>query len=331
MRGRSREDLLAFLVESGAGNVAHTGRTFLDHLIGVEGLLADWGCDEDVQSAGLFHSVYGTNRFKTALVGLHTRPLVTQLIGKEAEELAFLFCSSTRPQAWLDACAGGKLVDRQSGKTRVVSKAVLGRLIEMECANLLEQDNGRKFLQAIPSVTHKSGVRLRVQIVDAIRARLAPAEDNHDTDHITIETAQTGDLPEILALAHQLHVDSRYASLRFDEQSTKRFLAATIGNSRACILVARTNGEARGFLQGALHEVPWSNSRIAKCEHIYVAPRQRGLTGLRLLHMFKRWARTAGAIELRVIDTFGEDVRRSRAYFERVGLGDTGGSFSLWL
>ncbi|MBR8057487.1 GNAT family N-acetyltransferase [Burkholderia dolosa] len=331
MSRRSHEEQVAFLVETGAGQVSHSGRTFLDHLLGVENLLKRWECDVDVQAAGLFHSVYGTNRFKTTLVGLHARPLVAQLIGREAEELAFLFCSSERPQAWLDACATGKLVDRRSGRAKAVPKALLGRLIEMECANLIEQGSGKKFLQSIPASAKRAGIALNASMIDEIVAQSAPRCSLAKGAHLTIDAADPGDCSAILTLARQLHVDSRYASIRFDEASTKRFIASAVVDPGHCVLVARIGGEPQGFLHGVRHELSWTNAKVALCEHLYVAPRRRGLIGLRLLHEFKRWARAVGAVELRMLDTFGDNVVRSRAYFERLGLDATGGSFALWL
>ncbi|KWF03158.1 GNAT family N-acetyltransferase [Burkholderia pseudomultivorans] len=331
MSRRSHEEQVAFLVETGAGQVSHSGRTFLDHLLGVKDLLKRWGCDVDVQAAGLFHSVYGTNRFKTTLVGLHARPLVAQLIGREAEELAFLFCSSERPQAWLDACATGKLVDRRSGKAKAVPKALLGRLIEMECANLIEQSSGKKFLQSVPALAKGAGIALNASMIDEIVSHASTRDNLAKAANLMIDEAVPDDYSLILTLARQLHVESRYASMRFDEASTKRFIASAAVDPAHCIFVARIGGEPHGFLHGALHELCWSNTKIALCEHLYVAPRRRGVIGLRLLHEFKRWARRVGAVELRMLDTFGDNVVRSRAYFERLGLDAIGGSFALWL
>ncbi|MBM2772022.1 GNAT family N-acetyltransferase [Burkholderia territorii] len=322
---------MAFLIEAGAGQVSHSGRTFLDHLIGVENLLKRWGCDGDVQAAGLFHSVYGTNRFKKTLVGLHARPLVSQVIGSEAEELAFLFCSSERPQAWLDACSTGKLIDRRSGKARAVPKAMLGSLIEMECANLIEQGSGKKFLQSVLAMAKRTGLALRASIIDEILMQSTTRENHEKVTRLAIGSARPAEYSAIVTLARQLQVDSRYVSLRFDEPAAKRFIASAASDPNQCVFVARFDGEPQGFLLGGLHELSWTNAKVAVCEHLYVAPRQRGLTGLRLLHEFKRWARTAGAVELRVLDTFGDNAARSRAYFERLGLDNTGGSFVLWL
>ncbi|WP_024906020.1 GNAT family N-acetyltransferase [Robbsia andropogonis] len=331
MSRRSHEEQVAFLVETGAGQVSHSGRTFLDHLIGVENMLKRWECDVDVQSAGLFHSVYGTNRFKTTLVGVHARPLVAQLIGREAEELAFLFCSSQRPQAWLDACATGKLMDRHTAKSKAVSKALLGRLIEIECANLIEQGSGKKFLQNIAALAKRAGIVLNASMLDEIVMQAVIRDNFEKLNHLTIDAAGPGDYSAINTLARQLHVDSRYASIRFDEASTKRFIASAAVDPTHCVFVARICGEPQGFLHGVLHELSWSNAKVALCEHLYVTPRRRGLIGLRLLHEFKRWSRRVGAVELRMLDTFGDNVVRSRAYFERLGLDATGGSFALWL
>ena len=51
---------------------------------------------EYVQDAGLFHSIYGTTYFNTQ--STNNREEVRQLIGTEAEELVYLFCSLEHPR-----------------------------------------------------------------------------------------------------------------------------------------------------------------------------------------------------------------------------------------
>ena len=90
-----------FLVGLGAAKVAHSTGTYLAHLIGVHRDLEEWGCDQDVCRAGMFHSIYGTEPFHWLpfhwfKVPLDQRGEIRDLIGERAERLVYLNCAMTR-------------------------------------------------------------------------------------------------------------------------------------------------------------------------------------------------------------------------------------------
>ena len=58
------KQLTDFLVNLGIDQVAHTQKNYLAHLISVYKLMQASGCDEDLCRAGLFHSIYGTEKFQ---------------------------------------------------------------------------------------------------------------------------------------------------------------------------------------------------------------------------------------------------------------------------
>lgn len=82
-------DLIGLLVRLGAAEIPHSGATLLDHLVGTYDLLLDWGAPDATCVAGLFHSVYGTPRFKQVLTD--DRELIKDAIGPEAESLVWKF------------------------------------------------------------------------------------------------------------------------------------------------------------------------------------------------------------------------------------------------
>ena len=49
-----------FLKAMGADEIPHSGRTLLEHLVGVFNILKDMDVAQHVQDAGLYHSIYGT-------------------------------------------------------------------------------------------------------------------------------------------------------------------------------------------------------------------------------------------------------------------------------
>lgn len=128
-----------YLVRMGAGETPHSGRTLYDHLAGVYGLLKRWNNPEPVCLAGLFHSVYGTSAFKKQTIAFSARDEVRALIGDEAESLAYLFCVCERYSSFTALLYGqAELKNHASGECMPVDVQTLGRLLEMEIANLVD-------------------------------------------------------------------------------------------------------------------------------------------------------------------------------------------------
>jgi len=85
-----------FLAKLGTEHVAHTEGTFLNHLIGVYRDMEKWGGDQALCSAGMFHSIYGTEKFQKFSLPVAHRQEICQLIGERAERLAYLNCAMDR-------------------------------------------------------------------------------------------------------------------------------------------------------------------------------------------------------------------------------------------
>ena len=120
-----------FLEHLGADQVKHSGRTLLRHLVGTWRILSKEAEPESVCLGGLYHSIYGTNFFKTAIMDagqVKNRELIRSIIGDEAEHLAYLFCTIDRPRVLVNGTFTGP--ERAD-------------LLTIEIANLLEQGGPR--------------------------------------------------------------------------------------------------------------------------------------------------------------------------------------------
>jgi hypothetical protein len=119
----------------------HSGRHLIDHLVGVYRLLESWGNASEVCRAGLFHSIYGTNIFDVKSAPFSDRAIIREAIGERAERLAFLFCVSDRPVAFLQAAAEQIYVlsDTVHHETMAITASEIDALIEIEVANFVEQ------------------------------------------------------------------------------------------------------------------------------------------------------------------------------------------------
>jgi hypothetical protein len=118
---------------------AHSGGALLDHLLGTWTYLREWGNPEYVCSAGLFHSIYATQSYRTQSAALDDRPMIREVIGREAEELAFLFCVAQR-RSFFEQLGNPKpeLHDRVHDAILAVTPRAIRDLIEVEVANYVE-------------------------------------------------------------------------------------------------------------------------------------------------------------------------------------------------
>jgi hypothetical protein len=97
---------------------------------------------------------------------------MTFLIGERAERLAFFFCASARPGAFLEALEGASLENRLDGTALPVADGDLSELVEIECANLLEQGLGYTFLNKVMQDRREGKIGLRRSIARAVETAL---------------------------------------------------------------------------------------------------------------------------------------------------------------
>ena len=77
-----------------AGKTRHSGRMLYDHLAGTHALLEAWGNSEDICNAGLFHSIYGTRRFRHQSWPLTDRETIREADRRSAPRCwPTLFCT----------------------------------------------------------------------------------------------------------------------------------------------------------------------------------------------------------------------------------------------
>jgi hypothetical protein len=136
------KDLTQYLVALGTDSVDHTERKFLAHLIGVYQDMKQWGCDEDLCRAGMFHSIYGTQRFQKFSLPLERRDEVRRLIGERAERLAYVNCvmdRETLDRAASTQAASYPIRNRITGEVMELSPDDFDDLCRVHLADWLEQ------------------------------------------------------------------------------------------------------------------------------------------------------------------------------------------------
>jgi hypothetical protein len=139
---KNHKRLTDFLVGLGIEQVGHTHKSYLAHLIGVYRDMEAGGCTEEVCRAGMFHSIYGTERFQRFALPLARRSEVSALIGDRAERLAYINCAMDR--ASCDRAIGQsagpyRISDRLTGEEVVLPQEDFEDLCRVHLFDWLEQ------------------------------------------------------------------------------------------------------------------------------------------------------------------------------------------------
>lgn len=134
--------LADYLVGLGIEDVAHTGKSYLAHLVGLYRLMQSQGCSEELCRAGMFHSIYGTAQFQGFKLPLEARGEVRSLIGERAERLAYLNCAMDRDvfdATVLQGVPPWRYRDRLTGEELALPDADFDDLCRIHLFDWLEQ------------------------------------------------------------------------------------------------------------------------------------------------------------------------------------------------
>jgi len=128
----------------GAEAFAHVNGTLDRHLHGTERLLRRFGNREAVCLAGLYHAVYGTAGIRGRLVDPRARTVIVDIIGADAEALAYLYgaCDRERFHPRIGTAAQRTFVDRFSGAQYSIVDSQLRGFCEITLANEVELAQG---------------------------------------------------------------------------------------------------------------------------------------------------------------------------------------------
>ncbi|MFF3845426.1 DUF6817 domain-containing protein [Streptomyces sp. NPDC002328] len=129
----------ALLLDLGAGTLAHPGGTLLAHLRRVRSRLAAWEARPALRLAGLCHAFYGTDGFPEPLLPLDRRRELADAVGREAEELVYLYASCDRRATYPGLTGPAPCFhDRFSGVRWTPAPRALRDFAELTAANELD-------------------------------------------------------------------------------------------------------------------------------------------------------------------------------------------------
>ena len=145
----------ALLKRLGFDRMQHDSHVpFISHLVGTRRTLAGWGERQALCDAGLLHSAYGTEYFEFDSPA--TRDEVRDVIGTEAERIAWLWCTIGRDH--IDVAAPS-VPNRHTGQTIELTDRELADLATLWAADTVEQvdrmtEDERAFSSGLSAVLH---------------------------------------------------------------------------------------------------------------------------------------------------------------------------------
>jgi hypothetical protein len=158
-----------FLLGIGIEQVPHTQKSYLAHLIAVFRDLEALGCPQDVCRAGMFHSIYGTEKFQGFTLPLDRRDELRALIGDRAEYLAYLNCAMDRAsfdRALDQRAAPLPIIDRITGHEVQLAQSDFDDLCRVHLVDWLEQVPRSKEWDYRRHAYRRIAERLGTQAVD---------------------------------------------------------------------------------------------------------------------------------------------------------------------
>ena len=150
---------------------------------------------------------------------------------------------------------------------------------------------------------------------------------------LTIRHPEWRDLPQLLQLAHELHLESWYGHIELSENRVATFFVDQILNSETNFCrVAVRDGIIIGAVAGTRIRFWFSERHGTFDNFLYVIPQERGtMLAFRLWKMFREWSASSGAVEL--THGVGTAINSPRAdrFFRGVGMTHVGGIYKLKL
>jgi hypothetical protein len=128
------------LLGLGADEFPHFAGSLAPHLLRTASLLQRWGNRPALCLAGLYHAVYGTDGIRGSLVALDHRGAIAEIIGSDAEYIAYLYgaCDRDAFHPRIGTSTSLQFVDRFTLSEYPIQNAALRDFCELTLANELE-------------------------------------------------------------------------------------------------------------------------------------------------------------------------------------------------
>lgn len=144
-----------------------------------------------------------------------------------------------------------------------------------------------------------------------------------------IRPARYSDIPRILELGQIMHQVTDYSTRPFDPEQAGQFMATLIDGA-GVIFLAEVDGEVIGGMAGAMGG-NWFNDELFAYEiALFVDPKRRnGITAVKLIRAFIRWAEIKGAKRIQAGITTGRGVEGIAKLYRSLGFSSANPMFEM--
>ena len=143
-----------------------------------------------------------------------------------------------------------------------------------------------------------------------------------------LRLATVNDLPDIVVLRRQLHEDTTFASMDFDMEIITETITDLMNKNQFVVVAEDINGTVIGGMAGSVTQSWFGKDLIANDLSLFVRQDHRGgFIAYRLIQHFVRWARLAGAKQIRPGVITGNE--NAEALYERLGFKRCGSTYFM--
>jgi GNAT superfamily N-acetyltransferase len=141
-----------------------------------------------------------------------------------------------------------------------------------------------------------------------------------------IRKACKEDVPTLVHMGKEMHLESSYASLDYSESKVSDFILYMM--EYGVVLVEDKAGEVIGAVIGYTYQPYFSNALIATDAALFVTKAHRGgMAAVKLIKGFTDWAKDQGVSQIRPGISVGGDVNGVTKLYERLGYQTVGAVF----
>lgn len=140
-------------------------------------------------------------------------------------------------------------------------------------------------------------------------------------------------LYDIITLGRAMQEESAFSVIPFSvERSAASIMRLIVDNPNGFGVLAYDEDKPVGMIAGSLNPYFFSTGGLASDYVWYILPEYRGSrTSIRLLNMFRDWAKERGASELYMGISTNVNADRTGQLLERMGFKHVGGNYKLAL
>ncbi len=134
------------------------------------------------------------------------------------------------------------------------------------------------------------------------------------------------DMPEIIALGSQMHQESNYRDLNWDEEKIYKMAEEWFVNEDYCFAdVAICENKIFAMYVGFISEYYFGKDLVANDLLLFVDKSKRGgVAAIRLIKRFQEWAFSKGASEVRPATSTGVQTDDTKKLYEALGYDTVG-------